>query len=191
MILDKPGLCISVYKKVFDPVNFINQLEKNIEENFGDDLSWESSLVGNGKVGQHRTSLGCMMTTLLRPYPEYPLSSLFRTQIYNPFIEVVNDYASDYQLPNAAHELISVLKYSGFAEYHAHHDHSPDSRRIFSAVACLGAPDEGGVLEFPNLDVKITPETGSVVFFPSNFPYVHIAHPVTRGTKYSMVTWFQ
>ena len=116
---------------------------------------------------------------------------MFREQIYNPFIEVVNDYVSEYQLPNGAHEIISVLKYSGLAEYHAHYDHSPDSRRIFSAVACLGEPDEGGVLEFPNLNVSIRPEAGSVILFPSNFPYMHIAHPVTSGIKYSMVTWFQ
>lgn len=191
MIVDKPGLCISIYRDVFDPTDFINKLEQNIEENFGEDLSWESSLVGNGKIGQHRTSLSCMMTTLLPPYPESSLSTAFRKQIYNPFIEVVNDYVAEYQLPNAAHELISVLKYSGLAEYHAHYDHSPDTRRVFSAVAFLGSPEEGGVLEFPNLDIKILPEAGSVVLFPSNFPYVHIAHPVTSGIKYSLVTWFQ
>jgi hypothetical protein len=191
MIVDKPGLCISIYRDVFEPSKFISQLEQNINENFGEDLSWNTSLVGNGRIGQHRTSLSCMLTTLLPPYPLTPLSSLFREQIYNPFSEVVNDYVQEHQLPNAGHELISVLKYSGLAEYHAHYDHSPDSRRIFSAVACLGAPEEGGVLEFPNLDVKIIPESGSVIFFPSNFPYVHIAHPVTSGIKYSMVTWFQ
>lgn len=191
MIVDKPGLCISVYRDVFNPTEFIKNLEKNIDDNFGEDLSWEESLVGNGKIGQYRTSLSCMMTTLLPPYSTNSLSLMFREQIYNPFIEVVNDYVSEYQLPNGAHEIISVLKYSGLAEYHAHYDHSPDSRRIFSAVACLGEPDEGGVLEFPNLNVSIRPEAGSVILFPSNFPYMHIAHPVTSGIKYSMVTWFQ
>ena len=191
MIINKPGLCISVYKDVFDPSEFIVELEKNIEDNFGEDLSWDTSLVGNGRIGQHRTSLSCMLTTLLPPYQENKLSKIFRTQIYNQFIEVVNDYTAEYQLPGAGHELISVLKYSGLAEYHAHYDHSPDSRRVFSAVACLGSPNEGGVLEFPNLDVKVIPESGSVVLFPSNFPYMHIAHPVTSGIKYSMVTWFQ
>lgn len=170
MIVDKPGLCISIYRDVFDPTDFINKLEQNIEENFGEDLSWESSLVGNGKIGQHRTSLSCMMTTLLPPYPESSLSTAFRKQIYNPFIEVVNDYVAEYQLPNAAHELISVLKYSGLAEYHAHYDHSPDTRRVFSAVAFLGSPEEGGVLEFPNLDIKILQKQAPLSCFQATFP---------------------
>lgn len=191
MMVDKPGLCISIYRDVFNPAEFVTELEKNIADGFGEDLSWDTSLVGNGRIGQHRTSLSCMLTTLLPPYSENSLSKIFRNQIYKPFMEVVNDYAAEYQLPGASHELISVLKYSGLAEYHAHYDHSPDSRRIFSAVVCLGSPDEGGVLEFPNLDVKVMPEAGAVILFPSNFPYMHIAHPVTSGIKYSMVTWFQ
>jgi len=191
MIVEKPGLCISVYRDALEPTEFIKALEKNIEDNFGEDLSWDTSLVGNGRIGQHRTSLSCMLTTLLPPYQTTGLSQLFREAIYNPFIKVVNDYAEEYQLPGAGHELISVLKYSGLAEYHAHYDHSPDSRRVFSAIACLGAAEEGGHLEFPNLDVTVSLDAGSVILFPSNFPYMHIAHPVTSGTKYSMVTWFQ
>jgi predicted 2-oxoglutarate/Fe(II)-dependent dioxygenase YbiX len=111
--------------------------------------------------------------------------------VYRPTIDVVHDYVREHRLLNGAHELISILKYSGLAEYHAHHDHSPDSRRVVSLVACLGEPDEGGELEFPNFDVKIKLNAGSVILFPSNFPYTHIAHPVISGTKYSMVTWFQ
>jgi predicted 2-oxoglutarate/Fe(II)-dependent dioxygenase YbiX len=62
---------------------------------------------------------------------------------------------------------------------------------VFSAIACLGAAEEGGQLEFPNFDLTISLDAGSVILFPSNFPYVHIAHPVTSGIKYSMVTWFK
>ena len=191
MIVDKPGLCMSVYREAFEPEEFIEALEKNIEENFGEDLSWNTSLVGSGKVGQHRTSLSCMLTTLLPPYQPNGLSTLFRESVYNPFKKTANDYIEEHQLPGGAHELISVLKYSGLAEYHAHYDHSPNTARVFSAVACLGAADEGGHLEFPNLNVTVSLDTGSVIFFPSNFPYIHIAHPVTSGIKYSMVTWFQ
>jgi hypothetical protein len=192
MIVDNPAVCISVYKDVFNPDNFINRLEKTIDNGFGEELSWDVSRVGNGENSQYRTSLSCSMTTLLPPYPEDDeLASVFRKEIYRPTINVVNDYVEEHRLINGAHELISVLKYSGMAEYHAHHDHSPDSRRIFSLVACLGESEEGGELEFPNFDVKIKLNSGSVILFPSNFPYTHIAHPVISGTKYSMVTWFQ
>jgi predicted 2-oxoglutarate/Fe(II)-dependent dioxygenase YbiX len=59
-----------------------------------------------------------------------------------------------------------------------------------SLVACFSDGFEGGELEFPFFDLKIKLEKNSLVLFPSNFPYTHIAHPVTSGTKYSLVTWF-
>jgi hypothetical protein len=191
MIVENPGLCISLYKKIFEPTRFIEALEKNIEDNYGEDLSWDISRVGGGQSHKHRTSLSCPLTTLLPPYPEIDLSSVFKKDVYKPTMEVVNDYVEEHRLPNGAHEIISLLKYSGLAEYHAHYDHSPDTKRVFSLVACLGAPESGGELEFVNFDLKITPEAGDVLLFPSNFPYMHIAHPVSSGTKYSMVTWFQ
>lgn len=192
MIVDNPAICISVYKDVFSPSNFINRLEEKITNGFGEELYWDVSRIGrNGESHQFRTSLSCSVTTLLPPYPEDDLSAVFRKEIYRPTINVVNDYVEEHRLFNGAHELISILKYSGMAEYHAHHDHSPETKRVFSLVACLGEPDEGGELEFPNFDVKVKLNSGSVILFPSNFPYTHIAHPVISGTKYSMVTWFQ
>jgi hypothetical protein len=191
MIVENPAICISVYKNVFDPENFINNFEKTINDGFGEELYWDVSRIGNGQSHQYRTSLSCAVTTLLPPYSENELSAIFRKEIYKPTISVVHDYVEEHRLPNGAHELISILKYTGLAEYHAHYDHSPETRRVFSLVACLGAPESGGELEFPNFDVTIKPEAGSVIMFPSNFPYMHIAHPVTGGTKYSMVTWFQ
>jgi len=57
-------------------------------------------------------------------------------------------------------------------------------------VFFLNGDFTGGELEFPYFDVKITPSAGTLVLFPSNFPYGHIAHPVEDGTKYSLVTWY-
>lgn len=190
--IEELATCIRVYKKVLDATRFIDLLEDSIANDFGSDLSWTPSLVGDGKTGQYRTSLSCMMTTLLPPYKdETELSSEFRTNVYRPAMNVVNDYCVEFMLPNGASELISILKYSGHAEYHAHHDHHPDNRRTFSLVAFLNDPEEGGHLEFPYFGVTVNPSAGDVVLFPANFPYTHIAHPVTRGVKYSMVTWFQ
>lgn len=191
MIVENPALCVSLYKNVFSAKEFINKLEETIEDGFGEDLSWDYSRVGNGQHHRHRTSLSCGLTTLLPPYPENNLSKIFREQIYNPVKETINDYVEEHCLPNGAHELISLLKYSGLAEYHAHYDHAPQNKRVFSLVACLGSPESGGELEFVNFNLKLKLEEGDVVYFPSNFPYMHIAHPVTAGTKYSMVTWFQ
>lgn len=38
---------------------------------------------------------------------------------------------------------------------------------------------------------KFKLETGSTVFFPSNFMYPHGIKPITEGTRYSIVAWLQ
>jgi predicted 2-oxoglutarate/Fe(II)-dependent dioxygenase YbiX len=48
---------------------------------------------------------------------------------------------------------------------------------------------EGGEIEFVNFDIKIKPKAGTLIMFPSNYPYSHIAHPVISGTKYAVSTF--
>ena len=52
-----------------------------------------------------------------------------------------------------------------------------------------GKDFEGGDLVFPNLGVRVRPEPGTLVCFPSNRFYVHGVEPVTQGMRYSIVSW--
>jgi len=72
-------------------------------------------------------------------------------------------------------------------------DKTPNScpQRDYSSICYLNDDYEGGEIEFPNFGVKIKPEPGMLILFPSNFAYAHRAHPVTKGTKYAMVTWIR
>jgi predicted 2-oxoglutarate/Fe(II)-dependent dioxygenase YbiX len=63
--------------------------------------------------------------------------------------------------------------------------------RCISCIAYLNSDYEGGEIEFVNFGVKIKPQPGMLIIFPSNFAYRHIAHPVTSGTKYNLVTWIK
>lgn len=184
--------CISVYDDVFDAKvasTFINKLEEEIKDEWND-LTWSESGVGEGKVTTYRTSLSCSLIPLMKPYPETELSKLFTENIRNQVEEVVEDYRSQNLLPNAFHEPFAVLKYMQESEYHAHYDHFRDNARVFSLVTMLSEPESGGELEFPIFKTTVKLKAGSVVLFPANFPYLHIAHPVLKGTKYSMVTWY-
>lgn len=192
MKLEKPNTCINVYKEVFSKessLSFLDMLEKETENSWSE-LEWSNSGVGAGTVTQVRTSLGCSLVSLFRPYEPTELSKFFHENIFSKINEVVLDYIYENILPEGVHEPYSVLKYHENTEYHAHYDHFRDNRRVFSVVANLMSPEQGGELEFPRLDVSVTPEVGSVVIFPSNFPYLHIAHPVKTGVKYSLVSWY-
>ena len=46
---------------------------------------------------------------------------------------------------------------------------------------------EGG--EFVLIDEKIDLSKGDIIIFPSNFMYPHKVEPVTKGTRYSYISW--
>ena len=193
MKIEKPATCISVYRDAFEPdmaQAFINMLNEEIENEWSE-LGWGSSGVGQGTVTQYRTSLSCSLVPLMKPYPETELSKFFNRTIRDQISEVSEDYRKEYLIANAIFEPYSVLKYLPEAEYHGHYDHFRDNARVFSMVANLVSPESGGSLEFPMFDTTVECEAGTVIMFPSNFPYLHIAHPVVSGTKYSLVTWFR
>jgi len=189
-----PAPCISVYENALnteDVGQFIKALNEKINEGWSE-LGWGNSGVGvTGVVSAHRTSLGCSLMPLMKPYEPTALSVLFDKAVRIPIEELIKDYTSENILPLGPYEPYSVLKYLPGSEYHAHYDHFRDNSRVFSMVAILGEPESGGQLEFPTFGVTVEPKFGSVIVFPSNFPYLHVAHEVKAGIKYSLVSWYQ
>ncbi len=87
-----------------------------------------------------------------------------------------------------------LLKYTKGGFYKTHCDSGTHNHRELSAVIFLNNDYEGGHLQFfePNskdliLDVK--PDVGKVVLWPSNYLFPHQATPVTKGTRYTIVSW--
>ena len=59
---------------------------------------------------------------------------------------------------------------------------------ILSILGLLNDDFEGG--DFLMLDSKkVQLETGDIIIFPSNFLYPHAVTTVTKGTRYSFVSW--
>ena len=66
-----------------------------------------------------------------------------------------------------------------------HVDSYGDERSpVISVVAYLNDDYQGGELYFPNQNIKIKPEPGSIVVFPSIAPYFHASLPIVSGVKY-------
>lgn len=84
---------------------------------------------------------------------------------------------------------IHLLKYGVGGFLPAHQDHGVSSR-VLSTVMYLNDDYEGGEIEFVNSGVRIKPPAGSVIFFPSNFLYIHEVHPIISGSRYSLPHWF-
>jgi len=90
---------------------------------------------------------------------------------------------------------IDLLKYSTGGKYDVHTDHYTYSPRNLSIIINLNNDYEGGDLIFCDQKEKeikrLKLGKGSIVFFPSNFMYPHSIEPITKGIRYSIVSWLQ
>ena len=90
---------------------------------------------------------------------------------------------------------IDLLKYTPGGKYTVHTDHFSSCTRHLSVIINLNNDYEGGDLIFTDQKEKEVKRLklgkGSIVFFPSNFLYPHSIKPITKGTRYSIVSWLQ
>jgi predicted 2-oxoglutarate/Fe(II)-dependent dioxygenase YbiX len=128
--------------------------------------------------------------------PLYPkIEDLFRNTVKN----IINPF---YQVEVDSSEIPQVLSYGIGGHYRPHIDGesiwmTPRGEKIWkkstdrdlSIVFFLNNDFEGGDFIFPELKVRVRPEPGMMVCFPSNHHYMHGVEPVTKGKRYSIVTW--
>ena len=186
--------CVWIYKNYFEVKDFIEKFEEETQKSWPY-IDWNRSTTGDGvnnAESEYRSSLEASIGNLLNPDLVDEIKQLgeIYQEIFSSIDKCIWDYRNAYELNLNGVEGMQLLKYESNAQYHSHHDHSPNNSRVLSLVACFGEDFEGGELEFPYFNKTIKLEKNSLVLFPSNFPYTHIAHPVTSGTKYSMVMWF-
>lgn len=180
--------CINIYENAYPNPNIAISLIENEVSNR--EIYWErATTIGSGVHQDKRTNFMLGVSY----FGDIADNTACQT-IHNQFKLLIDaaciPYCKEFGIDESlAHEPYSMLKYTHGKEYKAHYDGNVRSGRTLSVIAYLNDDYEGGELEFPHHGVKIKPQAGMLVVFPSNFAYSHIAHPVTSGTKYAIVTW--
>jgi hypothetical protein len=82
----------------------------------------------------------------------------------------------------------NVLKYLPGGMLPEHQDLGISSRAL-SILLYLNDNYEGGEINFPQSNISIKPKAGSVIFFPSNFIYVHSVSEIKSGIRYAVPAW--
>lgn len=126
-------------------------------------------------------------------YPK--IEDLFRNSVR----EIINPF---YQCEVDSSEIPQVLSYGIGGHYKPHIDGesiwmTPRGEKIWkkstdrdlSIVFYLNDEFAGGDFIFPELKIRVRPEPGMMVCFPSNHNYMHGVEPVTKGKRYSIVSW--
>lgn len=182
------GGCIAIYQNIWEnPQETIDSIERVVSD--------ETS--GIKFVRAHTTSVD---TSHMRTNSHLGVSKSGETneefrKINNRFFDITYAATTDYVKRFAGdftfyyNEGFNLLKYQTGQEYQAHFDGLTGSGRSVSPILYLNDDYEGGQIEFVNFNISIKPKAGMLVLFPANFAYRHIAHPVTSGTKYAIVTW--
>jgi len=162
---------------------------KNIEKN-----NWQQHTFYNPQTGTEATRSG-----------NYELDVLFTDQIVSTKIIMDNlrneigKYLEKLNFPwFNGWSGYTGIRYNRYVEnrkmaLHCDHIHSmfDGDRKGIPILSCLGVLNddyEGGeFIMFDDYEIKL--KQGDLIIFPSNFLYPHKVEPVTKGTRYSYISW--
>jgi len=182
--------CIEIFENAWpNPAATIAAVEKECDDKESGVNFHRATTVGRGAFQSARTNLDMSISITAQITGNQTMKDV-HNQMYFLLLAATLPYASRHKIEEMLyHEPYNLLKYKSGQEYKTHYDSGTDMGRALSAICYLNDDYEGGEIEFPEFKVKIKPEAGMLILFPSNFAYKHTAHPVTSGTKYALVTW--
>jgi hypothetical protein len=105
--------------------------------------------------------------------------------------KIVENYQVRFQIKPIFSKDTVLLRYEQGNMFHGHFDASKTYHRIVSVVMFLNEDFTGGELEFKEFGLKIKPQAGDVLVFPSSYPYMHKVNSVKFGVRYSVVKWYE
>lgn len=184
--------CIEIFENVWpNPYNSIDLIEKESADT-ASGVHWEKAeTIGSGAYQKVRTN-DLMQITHLANILDNSLLQNIHNQFYVLLLAATCGYATRHNINEIFyHEGYNLLRYREGEEYKPHYDGGTTIGRCISALVYLNDDYEGGELEFVNFKIKIRPQAGMLILFPSNYAYLHTSHPVTNGTKYALVTWIK
>lgn len=186
------GGCIEIFEKAWpDPARTIAMIESRTSDP-NRDTRWEkASTFGGGQYQNLRTNKHLDITHYGKLYNDEVFQNI-HNQFYALLLATTIGYQQRLGIDEPLwHEDYNLLKYSDNQYYGKHYDGTSYNHRALSAICYLNDDYDGGELEFVNFKIKIKPQAGMLILFPSSFAYSHIAHPIVSGTKYAIVTWLR
>lgn len=183
------GGCIAIWRDIWpNPDKTIETIERVVSGEDSRIKFTPAFEIGPNTAPGRRTNYDMSLTNNAALNEDLRLiNNRFLDLVYSGALSYTQKFAGD--LGFHVVEPFNILKYQTGEEYKAHFDGPTSSHRSFSPILYLNDDYTGGELEFVHHNIKLKPTPGMFAIFPSNFAYSHIAHPVTSGTKYAIVTW--
>lgn len=161
--------------------------------------TWTSSDDESDVFGEHRRGTFIAppkLTDILHEYSEYDSKSKsISISLKEALDSLARDYSANTDVVNIGYlkDAFFIKKYNTGVGMGAHFDKYPeaDNETTLSAVVYVNDDYTGGEIYFPDYDLAIKPEAGSILFFPSTADYLHESKPVGQGRKIMIpVFWY-
>lgn len=184
--------CLSDYIRVYDihlPDTFVDTLLSRYKDCFTPALTVGEKFNDDTTIGTIRR---CTVSPITDVEQRLEESSDIDTLLFNQFTTVLQRYHNEFPLMYCTQDTgYQLLQYEAGGFYKQHVDQTPEyPHRTVSAAILLNDDFEGGQFSFFDR-TYIPPLTKhQCIVFPSNFMFPHEITPITKGTRYSVVTWF-
>ena len=189
--------CIKLYENVYPGSDLlINRIEETIKTT---DLDWYAATVNGAKgptVDVRVRDVRMINIPIFESEPDKtdaPLAHIYYS-IYNEItpniFPIIEEYKKEYLVDAPTPTGLQILKYGVDQHFVDHIDDSPKKPRRLSYVYYVNDNYDGGEISFNNYNLTLKPLAHQLLVFPSNYPFRHKVHPVTKGIRYSMVQWW-
>jgi predicted 2-oxoglutarate/Fe(II)-dependent dioxygenase YbiX len=190
LIVPNPANTLEQYIHVFEDI-FPHDLCNEILNEYENSNEWQHSLVGNGSAEKGIRNCNSIFISSSDTISK---NQEKREEIDNKIHKYIAKAVEQY------HELhkeflididtgYDLLRYQEGEFYIEHTDSFKEQQRSVSCSIQLNDDYEGGNFAFFNRQMQIRSGKGSTIMFPSNFMFPHEIMPVTKGTRYSIITW--
>jgi predicted 2-oxoglutarate/Fe(II)-dependent dioxygenase YbiX len=163
-----------------------------ILQEFKDSNEWQDTVVGKGTV--EKNTRNCETVVISYPHiieKNKKVRLKLDKYIFASASKCIQEYNTKHLHCNIEEDSgYELLKYHEGCFYIEHVDSFKARPRSVSCSFILNDDFEGGEFAFFNRELIYKLEKGDALMFPSNFMYPHEVMPVTKGTRYSIVTWF-
>lgn len=159
---------------------------------FSNEDEWNKTAVGGGEINSSIRSA----ETVVMSYPHVMAKNPKVRQkldqyVFSSAADVIRRYNEKFPLCRIEEDSgYEILRYKEGQFYTQHTDSFKARPRAVSCSFALNDDYEGGEWGFFDREIVMRVPKGAAVLFPSNFMYPHEIMPVTKGTRYSVITWF-
>jgi len=159
---------------------------------YKDSDDWQQALVGSGQVHQTVRNVDTINVSMEHIISKnHSVRKDIDLRLYAVAGNAIRQYNNQFNHAKIEQDTgYELLRYNQGQFYVEHTDSFKERPRAVSCSLALNDDYDGGEFAFFNRELKYKLKKGSVLMFPSNFMYPHEILPVTKGRRWSIITWF-